>query len=904
MVPLSARLRSRGDWVMARRSLSPSPTQRAHRMEYPTGTVTFLFTDVEGSTRLLHELGERYLDGLDAHSEIIASRVGAAGGLVVNTEGDAFFCVFSNAVDAVKTAVHIQQDLRDHAWPSNGEFRVRIGIHTGEGILGARDYVGLDVHRAARISAAGHGGQVLVSAETFALVSRSFSNGVSLRDLGEHRLKDLPQAEHLFQIVISGLENDFPALKAESGQRHNLPATLNTFVGRSQELLTISERLHDSRLITLVGPGGTGKTRLAIEVGAQELDRFADGVWIAQIAPVSISEGVPHALAVALRLRERPGTALVDTICDHLAPKSVILIFDNCEHLLGACANLAGRLLVACPDVRIVATSRQALGVSGEVVHQVPGLTLPSVGMSNEDFMASEAVQLFVDRAKLRKGDFSLTAETSASVGEICRRLDGIPLAIELAAARVNVLGVGQIADRLDDRFRLLSAGNAVDLPHHRTLQLAMDWSYDLLDADEATLLRWLSVFAGGCSLEAVESVCSTDAIPASAILDLLQSLIDKSLVVVDDLQRSARYRLLETVRVYAGEKLVQSGEHGAASHNHGAYYLRLVEDAEPALQGSSDSSSQAEVLDRLELDHGNFRAAMEGLLHTEADVVGRLAAALWRYWEVRGYLNEGSEWLRRALDAGESLEPQIRAKALAGAGKLAWRRGAFEEAERLFRESLHLWRIVHDRAGEANALHGLARAALNLGDHEEAQSWGDQSLTIQTELKSQQGIATAINTLGEVARFKGDLQQALDRYTESLDIYEKIGDTAASITVKHNLGYTALGQGDIERAETRFHEAMTIAQDLQDHLGIFSMLGGLAAVAVTKGDAERAATLFGAASAVATDGYAGDRVDQLEVQRTLAETKAALEPAVFKRAWRRGEEMEREAAISFALGA
>jgi len=873
-------------------------------MEFPTGTVTFVFTDVEGSTRLLHELGERYSDTLDAHSRIIATRVGAAGGLVVNTEGDAFFCVFPNPFDAVSAAVGIQRDFVDHMWPTGGEFRVRIGIHTGEGTLGARDYVGVDVHRAARISAAGHGGQVLVSAETFALVNRRLSDGVTMRDLGDHQLKDLPHAEHLFQIVIPGLDDVFPALKSESGRPHNLPATLNTFVGRSGELLTISQRLGDSRLVTLVGPGGTGKTRLAIEVGVKALDRFPDGVWIAQLASVSDSGGVQHSLVAALRLRERPGTALVDTISDHLAQKSVLIILDNCEHLLGACAELAGRLLVACPDVRILATSRQALGVSGEVVHQVPGLTVPGVEMSHEEFMASEAVELFVDRAKERKGNFSLTIETSAAVAQICRRLDGIPLAVELAAARVNVLGVGQIAERLDDRFRLLTVGSAVDLPHHRTLQLAMDWSYDLLAADEAALFRCLSVFAGGCSLEAVESVCSTDAVPKSAVLDLLQSLIEKSLVVVDDHKGSARYWLLETVRVYSGEKLAGSGEKEAAMHNHGSFCLGLVEEAEPALQGSGDSSSQAEILDRLELDHENFRAAMEGLQHTEPDIVGRLTAALWRYWEVRGYLNEGSEWLRRALETGEDLEPEVRAKALAGAGKLAWRRGAFDEAEPLFRESLHLWRTVHNRAGEANALHGLARAALNLGNHEQAQSWGEQSLTIQTDLKSQQGIATAINTLGEVARFKGDLQQAQDRYAESLDIYEDIGDTAAFITVKHNLGYTALGQGDIKRAEARFLEAMTIARDLQDHLGIFSMLGGLAGVAVAQGDVERAATLFGAANAVATDGYAGDRVDQIEVERNLAATKAALEPALFNRAWRTGEEMERKAAISYALGA
>ncbi len=872
-------------------------------MKLPTGTVSFLFTDVEGSTRLLHQLGERYSNALETHSRIIESRVGAADGVVVNTEGDAFFCAFSNAADAVGAAVGIQRDFADYAWPPDGQFRVRMGIHTGDGTLGGRDYVGVDVHRAARISAAGYGGQILVSAETFALTERRLPGGVAMRDLGEHHLKDLPRAEHVFQVVVSELPSDFPALKSDSRRSHNLSATLNTFVGRSDELVAISERLGASRLITLVGPGGTGKTRLAVEVGFNVLDILTDGVWMVELASVSESGGVQRSLAAALRLREQLDIALVDTISDHLAQKSALVILDNCEHLLSACAELADHLLRLCPEVRMLATSRQALGVSGERVHQVAGLTVPTAEMSGEELMASEAVELLVDRVTERKRDFLLTVENSEAVAQICRRLDGIPLAIELAAARVNVLGVEQIAGRLDDRFRLLTGGTAVDLPHHQTLRLAMDWSYDLLVAEEAALFRWLSVFAGGCSLEAVESVCSTDSVPESAVLDLLQGLIEKSLVVVDDHQNPVRYRMLETVRAYADDKLASSGEREAALVSHGRYYLRVAEEAEPALQGSVDSSSQAEVLDRLELDHGNFRAAMEGLLHTEQDLVGRLAGSLWRYWEVRGHLNEGSEWMKAILEAGRELAPNVRAKALAGAGKLAWRRGAFEEAEPLFRDSLELWRTVDDRAGEANALHGLARAALNLGHHEEAQSSGEQSLAIQTELENPQGIATAINTLGEVARLKGDLHQAQDRYMDSLHIYEDIGDTAAFITVKHNLGYTALGQGDTERAEARFLEAMTIARDLQDHLGIFSMFGGLAAVAITQGDAVRAATLFGASSAVATDGYAGDRVDQIEVQRNLAATRAVLEPETFNRAWQDGEEMPREAAIAYALG-
>jgi non-specific serine/threonine protein kinase len=615
---------------------------------------------------------------------------------------------------------------------------------------------------------------------------------------------------------------------------------------------------------------------------------------------------LPQALASALKIREQPGRPLTETISEYLAPRSALLILDNCEHLLTGCARLADDLLQACPELRILATSREALGVAGEIVHQVPGLSFPDPKKlpSPDQLNRFEAVRLFVDRAGSRKSGFVVTPANAASVAKVCHRLDGIPLAIELAAARVRVLTVEQIAERLGDRFRLLTEGSRTGLPHHQTLRMTMDWSYELLSLAEAALLRRLSVFAGGFSLEAVEAVCADELVNSTEVLDLLQHLIDKSTVVSEDHGGAVRYRLLETVRQYGQERLDKINELPQLKRNHMEFFLAFAEEAEPNLQGSGQGSSQADWLDRLEADHDNLRTALEcALAWKDGPLAVKLAGALWRFWEVRGYLSEGRGSLKQALAIGKDASSSFQAKALDGAGRLSWRQGDFQDAKQLFAESLVLWRTAGDKAGEANSLHGLARAAVNLEDYVSAQTSCEGSLEIQRQLNDKQGIATAINTLGEVARSQQGFAQAEKYYAEGLAIFREIGDTAASVSVLHNLAYTVLNQGDEDKAEAFFLEAMTVARDLKDQLGIFSMLGGLACVATAMGLAERAVQLFGAAEVVGkAGGYAGDRVDHNEVERQLAAAQSALDKETFNLAWTRGQNMSTEEAIAYAL--
>jgi len=810
----------------------------------PTGIVTFLFTDIEGSTNLLQHLGDqRYAEILTAHRDILRAAFQAGGGYEVDTQGDSFLIAFGNVRDAVATAVAVQRAINAHPWPKDAPIRVRMGMHTGEPTFADSGYVGLDVHRAARIMSAGYGGQILLSQATRDLIGHDPFEGVMAQDLGEHRLKDLTRPEHIFQIVIRDLPADFPPPKTLDIISNNLPIQLTTFIGREREIEDVKRLLAKARLLTLMGTGGAGKTRLSIQVAADLIDQFQKGVWLVELAPLTDPALVVQAVATTFQVREAAGRSLLDLLVDYLQPKSLLLVLDNCEHLVAASAQLTSALLRACPNLKILATSREALGVAGEVAYQVPPLSRPdprraqSLAQLNE----FESVQLFVERGVHSQPRFALTDANAKAVAHICHRLDGIPLAIELAAARVKVLTVEQIATRLDDRFRLLTGGSRTGLPHHQTLRAAMDWGYDLLSEEERTLLRRLAVFAGGFNFEAVEAICTGDGVEVFAILDLLTSLVDKSLVVAEGLNGDIRYRLLETIRQYGLEKLQGSGEIAAVHGRHLAWYLDLAERAEPELHGPD----QKGWLSQLEMEHDNLRAALEWTKvgEREAEAGLRLAGALHRFWAMGGHLSEGREWLEGAVKRTEAPSP-ARAKAIFGAAALAFGQGDYGRAEDLSGQSLALYRELGDKLSIALSLNLHAFLNRNRGDHGRAVALLEDSLRLCRELDHAWALAETLFILALTVRRQGDYERAKALLEESLVLWRRTGDKSGLARSLASLGVVARLQGDYARAQALHEESLALHRELGHRFEVAEVLLMLGAVAQNQGDYARAAAL------------------------------------------------------------
>ncbi len=814
------------------------------RPTLPTGTVTFLFTDIEGSTRLLRDLGDRYADVLADQHALLQGLFRQHGGQVVDTQGDAIFVAFPRAKDALAAAVAAQRALARHRWPGEAEVRVRMGLHTGEPLRTEPGYVGMDVHRAARICAAGHGGQILISETTQALVQDDLSDAVGLRDLGEHRLKDLARPQRLCQVVVGDLASDFPRLRSLNSLPNNLPLQLTSFLGRTREIADIKAYLRESRLLTLTGAGGAGKTRLALQIGADVLDEYRDGVWVAELAPVSDAAVVAQTLAAALNLREQPGRAVEATLIDYLQPRHLLLVWDNCEHLVAACASLAEKLLRTCPKLHLLATSREGLGIAGELTYRVPSLGVPDP-RRHPAFAAlaqEEAVQLFVERATFAVPGFSLTERNVTAVVQICHRLDGIPLAIELAAGRVKGLSVEQIASRLDDCFRLLAGGSRTALPRQQTLRAAMDWSYGLLTEAEQTLLRRLAVFVGGWTLEAAEAVCPGDAINPADVLDLLMRIVDKSLVLTEGSNGKTRYRFLETVRQYGLEKLIDAGEAQRVREHHRNWFLELAEQAEPHLTGPE----QVAWLGRLEAEHHNSRAALEWSKVGDAssEISVRLAAALWRFWNVRGYWREGREWLEGSLARARNAPPELRLKALFGTGVLAWSQQDTSAAGPL-EESLTLARELGDRRAIADSLRLLALVARDQLDYDRARALGEESLGLFRELQDAAGISAALRFLAFHAANYDEFDRSIPAFEESLKLAQTMEDKRGMAWSLIGLAGGAAVLGDYVKAVTLSNEALSTFRDLGDKFGILESLRTLGGTARYRGEYKQAVELL-----------------------------------------------------------
>ncbi len=910
----------------------------------PTGTVSLLCTDVEGSTRLLNALGERYAEALAEHRRLLRAAFGEHRGCEVDTQGDAFFYAFPRAQDAVAGAVAAQRALASHVWPEGLPLRVRIGIHTGEPTATGEGYVGIDVHRVARVMSAGHGGQVLLTQSTRDLLPEELSDAVSLRDLGEHRLKDLAHPQPLYQLLIPGLENDFPALKTLEARPTNLPIQPTSLIGREQQVAEVVAlvRREDIRLATLTGTGGSGKTRLSLQVAAELVADFEDGVFFVDLAAITDPHLIIPTVGQTLSVREKPGQSLFETLKDYLRDKHLLLVLDNFEQLLDA-GPAVSALLAGAPSLKALVTSRAPLHLSGEHEYSVPPLAVPDLEASEPlaTLAAYEGVQLFVERAQAVKPEFELTGENAPAVAEICARLDGLPLAIELGAARVRILSPQALLGRLSQRLALLTGG-ARDAPaRQRTLRDTIEWSYGLLSASEQRLFARISVFVGGRTINAAEAVCDPAAELGAAVFDGVASLVEKSLLRQDEGPADEpRFFMLETIREYAIDRLERSGEGELLRQRHAHYFVALAEEAEPEILGPD----QVVWLERLEAERANFRAALGWSLERgDTELALRLIGSLRRAWVARGYLSETRKWLEAAFEQSAAVPPQVEAKALYALGRVALVEGDYDQAIPSLEQSARLFRELSEAEGLVFSLADLSFVATAQGRHEDAQRFADeslaegkaagnertiaaalhslactkfdadeygearslfeQSLALRRNLGDKRNIANSLCYLGSVALLEGDYDGATALLDESLALGRELGNLLVVSAALANESLVALAAGDAGRAAALCIESLALSHELGDKRTTVECLHALAGVAVVQAEPLQAALLSGAAESLhAAIKAPPSPAERMVGERFLLVARAAVDDESFEETWARGRRMNYEAVVAYAL--
>ncbi|MFY9614957.1 MAG: adenylate/guanylate cyclase domain-containing protein [Candidatus Dormiibacterota bacterium] len=868
--------------------------------DLPTGTVTFLFTDIQGSTKLVQQLGiQRWTALLQEHYEILRQAFAAHNGTEVNTEGDAFFVAFASASQAVAACAAGQRALTAHQWPEDAVIRVRMGVHSGEAAVVGGDYMGFEIHRAARIASTGHGGQVVLSDATRALLQGGLPEGVTLADMGEHRLKDLAQPEHIWQLNIQGLPSEFPPLKSLDYTPNNLPTQLTSFVGREAELAEGARLLDGARLLTLTGPGGTGKTRLSMQIAADAADRFKHGVWFVALAPVTDADLVPSAIVDALKIQDVGNRKPIDVLLDHLRDKEMLLVLDNFEQILDAAPAVA-EILKAAPAVKVVTSSRAPLRVYGEQEFPIPPLSLPdlSAKLTLEAMSQFEAVRLFIERAVSVKPDFQVTNENAPAVAGICTLVDGLPLAIELAAARIRLFTPEVMLKRLETSLADLGGG-ARDLPaRQQTLRGAIEWSYQLLEEGVQTLMARLSVFSGGATIGDIEQVSSPG-------LDIdvfsgLESLVEHNLLRPDDRGAEPRFFMLHVIREFAMERLRESPEGDEVRQRHAHAYLELGERAGPELTGSDS----LKWLERLDIEHDNIRTALTYFTEREeAESALRLVSALWRFWTMRGHVVEGAEKIKQVLEMPDVSEhKQEQMLGWEAAGGIAWWAGDLGRCTAAYTEALALARELGDDAAIARNLYNGIFPLGASPDKLPAMAMSDEAIAKFDALGDELGGARVrwvkASTLAQLERN----QEAYDLGVVANEVFRRANSAFDLAWSNHGMGLAALKLDRVDEARTLFVEGLRLLLESGDIAGQTIFLGDFSDLAARLGDAERGIRLRGASMALQQVTGSTLEEQMADSYSTRLDIASLVDETTFRELFDEGARMTREEAVEYAL--